>query len=130
VGLGRRKNVVLSESSREPYPWREFVSPSIDVDLARRLLPAWVGITGAAPVDARTSVFVLEELGLTQVIEDLSTEWTRALATNSPRLARAALRLWPAHGSWWALLLQLAEWQRRIVEERSSNPAWDQGRQQ
>ncbi|WP_353266147.1 hypothetical protein [Gemmatimonas sp.] len=113
--------------NRERHCWREFVAPGIDVGMARRLLPAWVGITGSAPVDARTALFVLEELGLAQTIEDLSSEWERALRADSPRVARAALTLWPAHGSWWALLFQLVEWRRRTVAESSSTPVRDPG---
>jgi hypothetical protein len=114
--------------NREPHPWRDFVAPGIDVGIARRLLPAWVGIVGAAPVDARTALFVLEELGLARTVEELSKEWDHALQAESPRVARAALTLWPAHGSWWALLLQLAEWQRGIVAEHSSASVRDPGR--
>jgi hypothetical protein len=113
--------------NRELHPWREFVAPGIDVGMARRLLPAWVGITGSAPVDARTALFILEELGLARTIEDLSTEWDRALREDAQRVARAALTLWPAHGSWWALLLQLVEWRRRIVAENSATPVRDPG---
>ena len=114
--------------TREPHPWRAFVAPGIDVGMARLLLPAWVGVIGSAPVDARTALFVLEELGLARTIEDLATEWDRALQTDSQRVARAALTLWPAHGSWWALMLQLVEWRRRTVAENSSTPARDPGR--
>ena len=114
--------------TRELHPWRAFVAPGIDVGMARVVLPAWVGVMGSAPVDARTALFVLEELGLTRTIEDLSLEWDRALQADSQRVPRAALILWPAHGSWWALLLQLVEWRQRTVAEHSSTPARDPGR--
>lgn len=114
--------------TREPHPWRAFIAPGINVGMATQLLPAWLGIIGAAPVDARTALFVLEELGLARTIEDLSAAWDRALQTDSQRVPRAALTLWPAHGSWWALLLQLVEWRRQTVAEHSSPAARDPGR--
>lgn len=116
--------------TREPHPWRAFVALGIDVGMARGLLPAWVGVMGSAPVDARTALFVLEELGLARTIEDLSLAWDRALQADNQRVPRAALTLWPAHGSWWALLLQLVEWRRRTVTEHSSTPARDPGRRE
>lgn len=114
--------------TREPHPWRAFIAPGITVGMATYLLPAWLGIIGAAPVDARTALFALEELGLARTIEDLSAAWDRALQTDSPRVPRAALTLWPAHGSWWALLLQLVEWRRQTVAEHGSTSVRDPGR--
>jgi hypothetical protein len=103
--------------TRDANPWKSFVAPGVSADLARSMLPAWVGIMGCAPVEAETAAYALEEIGMARLMDELRTKWDEALKSDAPRVARAALTLWPAHGSWWGLVVQLTEWRRGIVAQ-------------
>ncbi|MBY0492126.1 MAG: hypothetical protein K2R93_19955 [Gemmatimonadaceae bacterium] len=94
----------------EPGVWAAFVAQPTTADLARRLLPVWVGLLGTPRLDANDVEHVLADTGMLEFADDLKAEWDEALVVGASEVPWAALTLWPSGGSWLRLAEELVLW--------------------
>jgi hypothetical protein len=102
----------------EPRPWNRFIAAPADT--VGRLLPAWVGMCGCAPVDASTLEYALTCVGMGTAITDLACEWNNALEANPSQIPVSLFNWIPAHVSWYELVADIKKTADQQVPRVSS----------
>ncbi len=104
------------------HPWGTF-STAMSAGTMARLVPAWAGMVGCAPVDARTLEMALGRIGMAAAIDELDTAWHEALRKGATTVPFTPFSWVPAQGSWYALMDELD----RIQPAPERRPAGGEG---